>query len=96
MHYPKESKHFFLKLFCVYIINDFSKRNFFKKKNITTYIYNYMYLGMKTLCLKTKYGYFECNNPFLLSTSCMLINLLLFKQMLQAFKRMLRKFMLKI
>ena len=51
---------------------------------------------MKTLCLKTKYGYFECNNPFLLSTSCMLINLLLFKQMLQAFKRMLRKFMLKI
>ena len=40
VHYPKESKHFFLKLFCVYIINDFSKRNFFKKKNIT-YIYNY-------------------------------------------------------
>ena len=79
-------------------INDFSKRIFLRKKilPIFTITITCMYLGMKTLCLKTKYGYFECNNPFLLSTSCMLINLLLFKQMLQAFKRMLRKFMLKI
>ena len=35
VHYPKESKHFFKIVLCVHYYNDFSKRIFLKKNNIT-------------------------------------------------------------